>query len=212
MIVFDQLRLSDNAQKMYIHVHVNKASYFDNIYLERIIILPAEKVMEATYATQYPTDSEGNPVNYLYTKKFEGEQKEAELVLTANDFVKTWETEATAMNFKQEDMQKTLFFVYVQCKGSVGMCTPCTLDELMTVGVVFDEKLLHQKVMGYIKDLSKDCSVPQGFANFILLWNAFKASIETDHYLPAIKFWNLLFGTGGYGTSGITSKGCGCNG
>lgn len=212
MVIFNQLRLSDDGQQMYVNVHVNKAAYFDGIYLERIVIMTSEKVMEATYATQYPTDEKGNPMDYIYTQEFEEDQKEANLVLTANDFVRSWETGVSKMNFKQEDMSKTLFFVYIKCKGTIGACVPCRLDELITVGVTFDEKLLHQKVMEYIKDLGKDCKVPVGFTDFILLWNAFKASIETDYYLPAIKYWNLLFGMEGYGTGSVTSKGCGCHG
>lgn len=203
MIIIDQLRLSDDAQKMYINVHVNTASYFDAIYLDRIVIMTADKVLEATTADLYPTDSEGNPTDYIYTKQFNDDVKEAALVLTVNDFL-----ELTA-----SDMSKTLFFVYIKCRGTVGECTPCRLDELTTLGVTFDEKMLHQRVMDYTKTLADDCKIPVGFTDFILLWNAFKASIETDHYVPAIKYWNMLFGNEGYYVSnGVTSNGCGCNG
>lgn len=211
MVIFDQLRLSDDASKMYINIHVNKASYFENIYLERIVIMQADKVMEATYSTQYPLDSKGNPTNYIYTKEFDDGLKEADLVLSVNDFIRSWETEVSKMNFKQADMSKTLFFVYIKCKGTVGPCTPCRQDELITVGLTFDEKLLYQKIMGFIKDLNKECQIPRAFTDFILLWNAFKACLETDHYLPAIQFWNWIFGVGGYGSGGITYKGCGCH-
>ena len=57
-------------------------------------------------------------------------------------------------------MSKTLFFVYVKCKGTPGSCIPCRLDEETTLGVVFDENVLHQKVMDYTKELVADCSVP----------------------------------------------------
>ena len=93
------------------------------------------------------------------------------------------------------------------------LCPPCRLDELTTLGVTFDEALLHQKVLGYTNELIQDCQVPQGFTDFILLWNAFNSAIETEHYIPAIKYWNMLFDStidsGGY----IGNKGnCGCHG
>lgn len=212
MVIFDQLRLSDDAQKMYINVHVNKADYFENIYLERIVIMTSDKVLEATSATQYPTDSDGNPVDYIYTKEFADGQKEVSLVLTVNDFVRSWETAVDNMNFKPCDMSKTLFFVYIKCKGAVGVCVPCRLDELVTVGVTFDEKLLYQKVMSFVKDLGNLCKVPVGFADFILLWNAFKACIEADHYVQAIKYWNMLFDIGGRDAGSTTFNNCGCHG
>lgn len=213
MVIISQLRLSDDAKRMYVNVHVNTADCFKDIYLERIVIMTADKVLEATTADLYPTDSEGNPVNCIYTKEFGDSVKEAALVLTVNDFARNYETEVGKINFKQSDMSNTLFFVYIKCKGTVGECTPCRLDELTTLGVTFDEKLLYQRAMDYAKSLADDCKVPVGFTDFILLWNAFKASIETDHYVPAIEYWNMLFGKDGYyvGNS-ATSNGCGCHG
>ena len=192
MLIFDQLRLSDNATRLYINVHVNKADYFKNIYLDNIKIMTADKVSETN--PEVPTE------DCIFTHTFGDNVKEAALVLTVNDF----------LTLKQSDMSRTLFFVYVKCKGTVGACVPCRLDELTTLGVTFDEKLLYQRVMNYTKSLADDCKIPVGFTDFILLWNAFKASIETEHYIPAIKFWNQLFDVDTIGN--ITYKGCGCHG
>lgn len=206
MIIFDQLRISDDGRKMYINAHVNKADYFDNAYIDSITIMTSDKVLETAPGT--PTS------DYIYTKKVEGNEKEINLVLTANDFTRTWERDPKAMPFKQGDMSRTLFFVYIKCKweGTPGECIPCTLDEETTLGVTFDENMLYQRVMDYTKDLLDECKVPIAFMDFILLWNAFKASIETEHYIPAIKFFNMLFGiVDASGHKGII-KGCGCNG
>ena len=192
MLIFDQLRLSDDATRLYINVHVNKADYFKDIYLDNIKIMTADKVSETN--PEVPTE------DCIFTHTFGDNVKEAALVLTVNDF----------LTLKQSDMSRTLFFVYVKCKGTVGACVPCRLDELTTLGVTFDEKLLYQRVMDYTKSLADDCKIPVGFTDFILLWNAFKASIETEHYIPAIKFWNQLFDVGT--TGNITYKGCGCHG
>lgn len=206
MIIFDQLRISDDGRKMYINAHVNKADYFDNAYIDSITIMTSDKVLETAPGT--PTS------DYIYTKKIEGNEKEINLVLTANDFTRTWKKDPKAMPFKQGDMSRTLFFVYIKCKweGTPGECIPCTLDEETTLGVTFDENILYQRVMDYTKDLLDECKIPIAFMDFILLWNAFKASIETEHYIPAIKFFNMLFGiVDASGHKGII-KGCGCNG
>lgn len=204
MLIIDQLRISDNGKRMYINAHVNKASYFDNIYIDSITIMTADKVSETSPGT--PT------TDYIYTKKIDGNKKELNLVLTPSDFTKTWETDPKAMIFKQSDMSNTLFFVYIKCKladGSLDACIPCTLDEEVTLGVTFDENILHQRVMDYTKDLIADCTVPTGFTDFILLWYAFKSAVDTEHYIAAIRFFNMLFDV--VGDINVT-KGCGCHG
>jgi hypothetical protein len=196
MVIIEQLRISDNGERLYLDVHVNKASYFDNIYLDKIYIATADQVSEADPL------SPGN--EYIYEYTVEGNIKELHAVLTP-----------AMMNehFDKCSFSEDLLFVYIVCKGSVGECTPCRLDELTTLGVTFDEALLHQQVLAYTQQLAADCTVPQGFTDFILLWQAFKSAIETEHYIPAIKYWNMLFdnhaGSGGY----IGNKGdCGCHG
>lgn len=194
MVIFDQLRISDDGKRMYINLHVNSASYFDNIYLDKITIMTADYVSEA--APELSTD------DYIYQSVIDGEQKALDLVLQAMDFNE---------KFTHSDLTKDLFFVYVKCKGVPDPCTPCTMDEFTTLGVTFDDTQLYQTVMGFTKGLLKDCQVPMAFTDFILQWNAFKASVETEHYVSAIKFWKLLFSNGNTASLG-TFKLCGCHG
>lgn len=204
MILFDQLRISDDGQRLYINAHVNKADYFKNRYINSVVIMTADKVSETAPGT--PTS------DYIYKKEIEGNVKELDLVLTPLDFTKSWETDPKAIAFNRADMSNTLFFVYIKCKGTPGECTPCRLDEETTLGVVFDENMLYQRVMDYTKELVADCSIPTEFTDFILLWNALKAAIETEHYVAAIKFYNKLFGVVRSGYSNNIIKTCGCNG
>lgn len=204
MILFDQLRISDDGQRLYINAHVNKADYFKNRYIDSVVIMTADKVSETAPGT--PTS------DYIYKKEIEGNVKELDLVLTSLDFTKSWETDPKAIAFNRADMSNTLFFVYIKCKGTPGECTPCRLDEEITLGVVFDENVLYQRVMDYTKELVADCSIPTEFTDFILLWNAFKAAIETEHYVAAIKFYNKLFGIVRSCYSNNIIKTCGCNG
>lgn len=204
MIIFDQLRISDDGKRMYINAHVNKADYFNDIYIDSIVIQTADKVLETNPGL--PTS------DYVYIKKAEENAKGLNLVLEASDLSRSWESDPNAIAFNRGDMSKTLFFVYIKCKGIPGSCTPCRLDEETTLGVVFDENVLHQRVMDYTKELVADCSVPSAFIDFILLWNAFKSAIETEHYIPAIKFFNMMFDEVGKSCQSKTIKICGCNG
>jgi hypothetical protein len=195
MVIFDQLRISDDGKKMYINLHVNSASYFENIYLDKITIMTANQVSEV--APELVAN------DYIYQLTIDGEQKELDLVITPNECTKL---------FKKGDFSSDLFFVYVKVKGTPDPCTPCSLDEEISLGVTFDENLLYQQVMQFTKSLADDCKIPVGFTDFILKWNAFKASVETEHYIPAINYYQQLFDVQGNINIKGTSKPCGCHG
>ena len=112
--------------------------------------------------------------------------------------------------FTKSNFSGDLFFVYVKCKGTIGECAPCRFDELTTVGVTFDTALFYQKVMQYTRELNEDCNVPMSFIDFVLLWNGFKASVETEHWRSAIEFYNRMFD--GHIVSMNRTKPCGCHG
>lgn len=214
MVIFDQLKISDNGREMHIGFHINKADYFNNIYLESLTIMVANQVSE--------TDPLTSTANYIYKYDFPSGMKEYNVVLDKGSFdaaSNNWNpTTGEAIDsskpyantsFDTLNLSSDLFFVYVKCaEGVIIGCPPCRLDELTTLGVTFDENLLHQKVLGYTKELADSCNIPRGFIDLILLWQAFKSSIETEHYIQAIKYWKMLFNN----NKSYNSKGCGCHG
>lgn len=195
MIVFDQLRISDDGKQMFIDLHVNQAEGLENIYLKELIIATRDQVSKVS-----PTI----PSEYVHKIIFSESQKEAHLILSPVDLE----------GYGKSNFSEELFFVYVSWKGTHNLtCLPCEMEREYTLGVTFDEALLHQQVMGYTKGLQQRCQIPVGFTDFILLWNAFKSAIETEHYVPAIDFWEKLFGKGSYiGATNGTIKNCGCHG
>ena len=190
MVIFDRLEISDNGKMLYLDVHVNKASHFDGITIDKVIIQTSEQVSETDPLT--PGD------NFIYSIEAEEGIREMHLALDAcSDF----DTPSKSLSDK-------LLFVYVICKGVPGECTPCRLDEMTTLGVTFDTKMLYQKVMQLTRELNYNCSVPKSFIDLLLLWNGFKAAVETEHYIVAIDFWKKIF----QDKSVITQSKCGCHG
>jgi len=234
MVIFSQLRISDDGKKMYINFHVNSASYFKDVTLESVTVISAlsdngELQISETDCTP-PTD------NYIYKKVYEEGIKEDYIVLDSTildeAFVNTdsqgeakHEGATAKAAFLGESFSNNLYFVYVKCtipEESLNPCVPCSSASAMTtLGVTFDESEFYQKVMQFTKDLGADCTIPKGFTDFILLWNAFKASVETEHYIPAVKYYQILFDKGIYSQStnvsynsstGVINKPCGCHG
>lgn len=197
MILFKQLRITEEGDRMIIDINVNNLDYHENIYIDSIYVKTADKM-----SNLLPDETESG---YIYKTTFDGNYKEASLLLTIGDFMNTWRTDSNAVKFDKNDMSNTLFFVVVNCKELYE-------DDIIATDTVFkavyDEKLLYQQVMNLTKELEKECSVPRKFIDFILQWNAFKASLETEHFIPAIKYWNNLFNTGVIKGSSIPISSC----
>lgn len=203
IVVFDQLKISSDGNKLLIGVHVNTADKYANVYLKSITIMDGNKVSETCpYA---PTEE------YLDKIKFseEDKYKEYSAEISAKNLARKYETDVHAMNFTQKDMKKTLFFVYVEVTGAPASDTECGEDNVYTLGVTFYIQNLYEKVMNFTNTLVSKCEVPREFTDFILLWNALKAAIETGHYVAAIKFYNMLFGN--MNDVSVISN-CGCHG
>lgn len=198
MVLFDQLRISDDGTKMYINIHVNEADEFANVYLDEMYICTADGVNETAFC-----DPEQYKPIYHWEALEADNLKEAAFVLRATDF---------EPSFSGASMGNNLFFVFVKCKGTPNPCVPCRLDEEWTLGVTFDVNLLYQKVMQYTRELNDDCEIPKGFIDMILQWNGFKAAVDTEHYQVAIDFWKRMF----FGSHSVTTYGtrkpCGCGG
>ena len=234
MIIFDQLRISDDGKRMYLNFHVNTASYFEDVTLESVTVIPAlsdgELQISETDCTS-PTD------HYIYKKIYGEDIKEDGIVLdkaVLDEAFNNTDSQGEAKHdgptakaaFTDDSFSSNLYFVYVKCvipEDKLNPCVPCSSASAMTtLGVTFDESLLYQKVMQFTKDLAADCTVPTSFTDFILLWNAFKASVETEHYVPAVKYYQMLFGTDAVfaqssnisynSKTGIINKPCGCHG
>ena len=196
MIVYDQLRVSDDGRQLYIDAHVTKADCFADVKIEKLYICLGSQVYETL-----TIDPESN--GYIYKKEY-SDVKEIHECISIKD---------EDLIYNKTDFSRDLFFVYVGCNAIPEGCECFASVGKYVLGVTFDENLLYQKVMQFTKSLADDCEIPTGFMDFILLWNAFKASVETEHYIPAIKYYNMLFDVNGIGGETFNhTKPCGCHG
>ena len=196
MIVYDQLRVSDDGKQLYIDAHVSLASCFDGVTIQSLYICLGSQVYETL-----TIDPESN--GYIYKKEYSGVKEIHECISIKDE----------DLIYNKTDFSRDLFFVYVGCNAIPEGCECFASVGKYVLGVTFDENLLYQKVMQFTKSLADDCEIPTGFMDFILLWNAFKASVETEHYIPAIKYYNILFDVNGIGGETFNhTKPCGCHG
>lgn len=217
-VVIEQLRISDNGQRLYIDAHVNKASYFDNLNLSKITICTEDQVSEAhpdTYGEKYIWQG---TIEHLVS---DDNYREVHLMLTKSDFDEAFlngeqsipdATKPVANEeFKNTDLSKNMFFVYFETEGTPDPCTPCDMDG-MVLGVTFDYGALYNPAMNYTRQLADDCNIPSEFIDYILNVDALKLSLETEHYIPAIEYWKRLIGSGSTAYPYRSTKTCGCHG
>ena len=211
-IIIDQLRISDDALQMYINAHVNKHTSFSNVHIKSLTIKVADNVRE--------TDPKSNTKNYIYKKEYAADTKEIYEIINIGDINSYYANHLTdkdasdnplVVDYKRSDFSRTLFFIYIETDTvSSDPSIPCSENQKVNVYTTFDDTLLHQKSLDYIKGLANTCIVPVGFTDFILQWNAFKSAITTEHYVPAIDLFNKMFDI--RNINDVGTKGCGCHG
>ena len=101
-----------------------------------------------------------------------------------------------------------MFFVYVRTNGEAAPETPCGMDNMTTMGTVVNMYPFYQQSMNYIKELGSNCSVPQGFIDYILKMKGLGLAIDTGNYDTAIDYFNRFFK--GKAIHMTEKGGCGC--
>ena len=190
MIQFNELRITPDEKRLIIDISVPDESYYENVYIEDIIIDNQD-----TYVENGPSSK---PV-YQYSvhgrlSVFTNEQfdsKHARLELTSADL---------PLN--------GLLFVYARAGGVPAPDTPCGMDNLVTMRTVTDLYPLYQQAMSYINELSDTCNIPKELTNYILKLKGLDLAVKTGNYTEAVNYYNKFFN----GKTAIPSKrgGCGC--
>lgn len=189
MVIIEQLRISDDGQTLYLNARVNEASYFDNVYISKVTICTEEQVSEL-HPESYGED-------FVFQDTFN--DRSISLVLCSSTLNE---------KFTKTDLSHNMFFVYIECDGTPAPDTPCLLD-CPALGVTFDYGVLYNQAMNYTAELADTCDINKSFIDFILNMEALKMSLETEHYIPAIKYWKRLLGVS---SNNLERNTCNCHG
>lgn len=199
MIQFNELRISPDNQELIIDVSVKDLSIYSNVYLDSIIIDNQD-----TFTNNGPSS---NPI-YSHTIESKVDPLYAIPEYSGCNQVLEEETKAQCFSIENDGNTKhyrlvltgkdinisgNLFFVYVIAKGTPDPSTPCTMDNMTTLGVVCNLHDIFQSCMSYIRELESNCNIPKGFIDYILRFKAFELSLATGNYVTAIKYWNKFF-------------------
>ncbi len=209
MIIVNECRVSQDGKYLTIEAAVDNLSYYDTVYIDSVYIdtnetyistgQPSEKAIYK-YTFEAPEVEDSTAIN-TYRDDTNGHV----IYQTKGNLVK--KIRIILSDIDLSGISNKLFFVYIKAAG-LTVEVPCGMDNEYTIGVATYLKPLYNMIMGYIKELNNDCSVPRNFINLILRLKAFIISLKTGHYIEALKWWEKFFN----GKIVLTSKGCGCNG
>lgn len=168
MVVFNELRITNDGNNLIIKAKVRNESYFDNIYIDKVII-----DTEDTYVEGTPSSS---PV---YSTTIEGNNKEVSLNLSYQI---------------DTDLKDHLLFVYVVTKGTLNGVPPCGMDDTATLGVTMFMGDIYTTFMDYIKEIgSNNCQIPEDFIDTFLKFKGLGLAIDSGHYLQGIEYYKKWF-------------------
>ena len=185
MVVFDELRVTNDRDKLIINARIRKESYYDNVYIDQVYIHTEETYTEG-----------GLSKPPIYSTQIEGNQKEVHLVLGKGDFL--------------PQVDSHMFFVYVKTKtiGLPDPKIPCGMDNETTLGVTMYMGDFYNEFMKYIKEMGDDCNIPQNMIDLLLRYAALNTSVDACHYIQAIDIYKGLFGD----VKRTVKSKCGCHG
>lgn len=198
MIRFNELKIEDNY--IIIDVQIEEEKYFKDMYIDSIVI-----------DTQDTFIANGPSSKAIYTKTFNTDTdiKKEEIVYTqGTDKYNRVRIYIDGKNLNV-DIHKTMFFVYVIAGGTPAADTPCRWDENKALHTLVDIQVLYNNMIQYVKELNKDCSIPDNFINAILQFNAIDLALKTNQYPLAIELWKRFYSDI---ESNIVLPNCGCNG
>ena len=203
MVIFNELRITEDAKCMVIDfeiegVDVYKPMYIQSVYLEyyknaNAVSMPSEKAYR------------------LYDNENSDPKVRAMRLNVPVDALRD-------TNFGTTTFVNGLFYVVVMCGGepeSIVGYMPCTYDDVRRVGAVLDWKAFYDRGMAYINSLFDPCSsCPEytAFEHFAVLWNALKMAISTCDWNMVSELWDkfLLTPEDGAADAIVTRSGCGC--
>lgn len=184
MIKFDELRITPDGKNLIIKAEVKSNSYYSNVYIDSITI-----DNQNTYIENGPSDKS------VYSKVLGAGTKSIAIVIDYREVL--------------EGLKDNILFIYVKTSGTPASDTPCGMDNITTIGVVYNEYPIFQSLMRSISSISDSCNVPMGFIDMNLKIKALELAVSVGDYTTAIDYWNKYF------TKSIevrTFKNCGCNG
>lgn len=195
MVVINELRITPDGKRLILDASIENLVYYKDVNIAAVIIDSQD-----TYTPSGPSN------RAFFHQSYEEGVEELDLQGYGTKHIRV------CLSAKElgVNLDNNLFFVYIVTSGAPAMDTPCGMDNIYTMGIVYNTLPIYNLGMNYVRELADNCSVPRNFIDYILRFKAFELSLRTGNYTLAIEYWKKFFKNR---TSSISEpKGCGCHG
>ena len=214
MIVFNNIRISQDDKYITIDAEIENNKYYENMYIDSVIIDNQD-----TFSPNGPSSNpiytyKAQPLNSdIYTENDLANKVTDEDNIPVQDKNNTYYSrkvhlELTKVDLNLATLEKNIFFIYIVAGGVPAPNTPCGYDNNIAVKVLVNTYPIYRNIMNYIKELGNICSVPYNLIDKSLQLKMLDISIQTGNNIEAINIWKKYF------MDNITNEpiNCNCNG
>ena len=202
MVVFNELRINGDRDKLLIDVSIEPINVYDEVYISEIQLYHYKNADN----TGEPKDP--SKVITLYDAEVSGQQlRDIRKCVREADISTGVLGTATFLN--------EIFYVKVICDGTLPAVTAqyaCGTDDMVDIGVVIDWKTLYELGMNFVANVNvceDACKSKAGFEQFILTWFGIKLALSACDYEQLAKLWERFLRLT-FSKDWNIGGGCGC--
>lgn len=203
MVVFNELRITDDYSKLIIDCSIENLGLYEGAYIKTIKVDFYKNATNIGVAsdlavTAYSDDGEEHLSDVMTSVKPSDFSEEAHVTSFEGGF----------------------FYVIVECDNlssaalAAAAALPCGYDGTIDIGVILDWKLVYKYGIGYIAKATYKCNncIPTGnFSNFIVLWHSLMFALAAGSYSTMSDIWDKFLRVSLTESGFIPiSSGCGC--
>lgn len=204
MVIFNELRISDDKTSLTIDCAIENLNIYENMYIKNIYLEYYKN------ASTYGVPS--TKAIKVYDKESGTELQAVRICIDAAEI-------QAHPDFGVTTFAGGLFYVIVNCDGTLPAdvsLLSCGADSTVDMAVALDWKMVYHTGMQFISKMNSrcfdDCSDMGGYKNFVMLWYALRFAIESCDYTQVEKTWENFLKIYGNYNAPVFSAGCGCNG
>ena len=208
MVIFNELRIKEDGACLIVDCEIENVDVYAGMYIDSIYI----DYYKNTSSVSMPS---GKAFLLWENKTSDTSIRNRRVSMPVSDLART--------QFGISRFDDGLFYVIVNCGGTPSSDIryyPCGADDPKRIGVVLDWRAFYQRGMSYVNSIvgacgSRNfCDSPDGFEDFIILWNALKLAISTCDWMLVKDLWEKFlkapYSASGGSVTPVRPSGCGC--